>query len=355
MAEQARGRAGGNSERPSDLQRLTPRKAVERYLERRGASDNTSDATVSTYRRRLGTFVEWCEARGLLNVNDVDGRVLDDYWQHRRESLNDVSMKNEFGTLKKLFEYLVAIEAAEPDVPEKIALLKPTLSKQQRANDEKLEPERAHTILDHLTKFQYASRDHVVFAMLWHTGCRTGGLRALDLDDVHPDEQFVEFRHRPAEGTPLKNEFDGERDVALSDSVAGVVADYLSENRKNVVDEFGREPFVATERGRASKSTIQRSAYRLTQPCQHGVECPHDRDPDSCEFRVHGRESKCPSSRSPHRIRTGAISYMRECGMSVGAVSDRVDATPETIRAHYDRSDPRRTMESRRSEVSKLD
>ncbi|GAA0305564.1 tyrosine-type recombinase/integrase [Halarchaeum salinum] len=354
MAEQSHGRAGGNSERPSDLKRMTPRMAMDRYVDRRAAADNTSDATVSTYRRRLGTFVEWCEERGLMNVNDVDGRVLDDYWQFRRESLNDVSMKNEFGTLKKLFEYAVAIEAAEPDIPEKIALLKPTLSKTQRSNDEKIEPEQAQAILDWLAKFHYASRDHVMFALLWHTGCRTGGLRALDLDDVHADEQFVEFRHRPAEETPLKNEFDGERDVALSDEVARVVGDYIEENRKMVVDDYGREPFLTTERGRAAGNTIQRRTYALTQPCTVGG-CPHDRDPDDCEWRVHGRESKCPSSLSPHRIRTGAISYMRECGMSISAVSDRVDATPETIRTHYDRSDPRRTMESRRAEVSKLD
>ena len=40
--------------------------------------------------------------------------------------------------------------------------------------------------------------------------------------------------------------------------------------------------------------------------------------------------------------------------MGVDAVSERVDATAETIRAHYDRSDERDLMEHRRTEVEKL-
>lgn len=185
---------------------------------------------------------------------------------------------------------------------------------------------------------------------------RPAGL--VDVEDVHEDDGYVEFKHRPAEGTRLKNGFDGERANALGTvlgtSVAEVVGDYIRENRVELTDQHGRRPLFTTERGRMAKSTIQRNVYRLTQPCFVG-ECPvEETDLETCEALAHGHESKCPDSLSPHRIRTGAITHMRESGMGVDAVSERVDATAETIREHYDRSDERDLMEHRRTEVEKL-
>lgn len=340
--------------RPNDLKQMTPRKAVERFLERRRSDDTTSPATIQTYENRLSQFVRWCEDRGTLNINDLSGRDLDDYWQYRREDLNDVSLKNEFTSIKKLLEYLVAIEAVEPDLPDQVAMLKPTLSKDQRSNDRKLSTERATEILEYLDKFQYATRDHAMFLLLWHTGCRMGDLNSLDLADFHEDDGYVEFRHRPTQGTRLKNGYGGERDNALDPTVAEVVGDYVREHRVDCVDEHDREPLFSTVRGRMAKSTIRRRVYGLTQPCTVG-ECPYDEiDPDTCEALRHGHESKCPSTYSPHRIRTGAITHMRESGMGVDTVAERVDATAETIRDHYDRADERDLMENRRTEVSKL-
>jgi hypothetical protein len=39
----------------------------------------------------------------------------------------------------------------------------------------------------------------------------------VDLDDYHPDEQYLDVCHRPDQGTAIKNTEDGERIVALSD------------------------------------------------------------------------------------------------------------------------------------------
>lgn len=42
---------------------------------------------------------------------------------------------------------------------------------------------------------------HFIFAItfqkvLWHTGCRLGGIIALDLEDYDREANFLEFRHR---------------------------------------------------------------------------------------------------------------------------------------------------------------
>lgn len=68
---------------------------------------NTAAIPRSVSRSASGSGV-WCEGRDLLNINELSGRDLDDCWQYRWESLNDVSLKNELSTIKKLLEYLVA-------------------------------------------------------------------------------------------------------------------------------------------------------------------------------------------------------------------------------------------------------
>ena len=341
-----------SSDMRADLRPLTPRDAVDRFLSRR--ESDATESTLQSYRARCKRFVRWCEAEAdLMNLNEITGRHLSEYLEHRQQTCNRTTLNNEFGTLKKLFEFCVAVEGVEPHLPDKVDLLKPSVSKKESSNDEKLAVDRAKATLAYLRRYERASRDHIIMSLLWHTGCRMSGLRALDIDDVDTDEGIIEWRHRPETGTPLKNKDDSERDVSLSPDIAQRVAEYIRHKRIDVVDEHGREPLLTTERGRISKGSIRIASYRLTQPCLTN-ECPHDQEIPTCKYREHGHESKCPSSVSPHRIRTGSISWMRERGVSADVVAERVDATPETIRTHYDRSDPRKRMEERRNQFDKL-
>ncbi|WP_058366376.1 tyrosine-type recombinase/integrase [Haloparvum sedimenti] len=339
--------AGGD-----ELEPITPREAVERFIDRR--QSDSSDETLQSYRYRLLQFVRWCEERGIMNVNVIDGRHIQEYLSFRQDELTRTTLNTQFGTIKKFFEFAVAIEAAEPSMPDKVQLLKPQTSKQEDANDLKLDADRAAEILDHLSRFRYASRDHALLLLMWRTGARMGALRGLDLDHFERDEQILRFRHEPDRGLPLKNKDESERDVALSEATTRVVADYVDTNREHYVDDDGRQPLLTTAFGRASKQTIRQTIYTLTQPCEIG-DCPHDEEPETCQYREHGHQSKCPSSLSPHRIRTGAITNMREQGMPAEVVAERVDATAQTIRYHYDRSDPRKRAEQRRDHLEDLD
>ncbi|MGM7319829.1 hypothetical protein, partial [Idiomarina sp. ST10R2A5] len=77
----------------------------------------------------------------------------------------------------------------------------PSLTKDDQVSDSTIQPERVPEILKYLSKYEYASRDHAIWALVWHTGVRLGGLRALDLDDVHldVDKPRIELVHRPGE------------------------------------------------------------------------------------------------------------------------------------------------------------
>lgn len=350
-----------------DLEPLEPQEAVDMWIDR--LQSTRADETLQSYRYRLKPFVTWCEMEGIDNLNDLTSRAIFRFDSSRRsEDLTVSTLNNQFGTLKQFIQFCVRIDGVEETLPAKIEV--PSVELSERVNSELLTAERADTIREKLGRYECASRRHAMFELLWHTGCRMGGLRALDIDDCFFDDDdlerlrhqddidrdaleevqlpFVYFRHRPE--TPLKNKREGERPVALDRTVADRVLEYIEVNRVDRVDQNDRRPLFTTEKGknaRVSKSSIRREVYIMTQPCRFG-RCPHDRDTRTCEALEHGSEARCPSSRSPHPIRTGSITHMRDEGWPPEVVAERVNATPEVIREHYDHPDPIRRMQSRR-------
>jgi len=234
-----------------------------------------------------------------------------------------------------------------PDLYERVEL--PSISKADQVSDSTISPERVPNILNYLSTYEYASRDHVVWSLVWHTGMRSGGLRSLDLEDTYLNdkEPYVELHHRPKEGTPLKNQLDGERVNRISRRVANILQDYIDGPREDVVDDYGRSPLVTTQFGRVTAGSVRDTFYRWTRPCQIGKECPHDRDPETCEATLFDKMSTCPSARSPHDARKARVTKYRNDGVPRAAVSDRLDASEDILDKHYDRASKREKADRR--------
>jgi len=81
-------------------------------------------------------------------------------------------------------------------------------------------------------------------------------VRSLDLDDYDAEKQSLRFKHRPETGTPLKNKQTSERHVAISESLADLLDDWVELKRPAVTDEYGREPLITTTNGRIAKGDI---------------------------------------------------------------------------------------------------
>jgi len=77
--------------------------------------------------------------------------------------------------------------------------------------------------------------------------CRRSAVRALDLKDYDAEDQHLHFVHRPESGTPLKNKEKSNRYMAVSDSIAELLDDWIAYKRPEVVDEYGREPLLDPE------------------------------------------------------------------------------------------------------------
>ena len=334
----------------SDLQPLTPEAGVERFL--RDYQTGVRDSTFRKAKSRLSFFLEWCdEVAEITDLNDLDGRILSDFVAWRREQIAAITLQKNLSTVRSALRFWSDIEAVTEGLAEK--LHSPTLPDGAESRDEHLDAERAEAILDHLDRYEHASRRHAMLALFWRTGMRRSALRSLDLGDLRPDDHALVLKHRPDEDTKLKNGEHGERWVYLGPIWYQVVDEYAAANRIDRTDEFGREPLFTTEKGRASGTSLYDWSNRVTHPCEIG-ECPHDRDPADCEARESDGASKCPSARSPHDIRRGAITHHLNEGVSPDTVSERMDVSLDVLYQHYDARTPREKMTVRKGDLEAI-
>lgn len=325
---------------------LSPRDALERWLDKQRAEK--SEASISAYYYRLKLFVEWCEQHDIDDMADVDGWAVDEYELHRRSKQVAAStLHNEIKTLRRWLKYLGQIGVVDAGLWQGMEI--PQIPETEASDDTRLSPPDAKALIEYYRDStpHYGTRGHALLEFAWHTGARVGGIRAVDLHDVEHAQAFVRFVHRPDQDTPLKNGRDGERVVALPAVVVDVLETYIDSERMDSHDSHGRSPLFTSTRGRPTTGTLRDWMYRVTQPCVYSP-CPHDRKRDTCEYREKAKLSGCPSSRSPHQVRTGAITWMLNKGDPADVVSKRVNATVEVIEQHYDKEQDIEEMEQRR-------
>jgi site-specific recombinase XerD len=339
--------AGDGSGSERGVPELSPREVRDRWLAKIRA--DRAESTVSAYHYRTKHFVEWCEEQRIDRISRLNGWDLDEFEATRREKgLKKISLNNELGTLKKLLEYCARIEVVDESLPDKV--VPPKVAAEEDVSEIRLAEDDALALLDYYEDNPDVrhSRAHVLLVLGWYAGPpRLGAIRGLDVEDYHSDEQYVEYKHRPDEGTELKKDHRGERAVGLPPRAVRVIDGYIQNNRYDVRDEHGREPLVTSQRGRPSKNAIRAWMYLGTVPCNY-TDCPHGKDPDECEYLDYSKASQCPSSRSPHQVRTGAITWMRNRGVPADMVAKRANATVSTIEKHYDKPNYVEEMEERR-------
>lgn len=338
----------------TDPDELSPRDAWQRYLN--GRRTEITDESVSSYHYRLKLFVEWCEENEIDAVAELDGWTLDRYGSHRAgEGIAPSTLHNEMETLKSFVEYLERIEVVDEGLADRVNV--PDVPEGDRSRETKLSTDRAETLIRYYRSHSAvnASERHALLEVAWHTGARLGGLRGLDLRDFDAGDQSLEFVHRPETGTPLKNKRHGERVVAINENVADTLSRYIRDNRWDKHDENGRQPLFASLQGRPNPNTVRVWMYMATFPCVSG-DCPHGYDPIRCDFKNHSNASKCPSSRAPHHVRTGSITWHRDRGVPPEVTANRVNASLDVIEEYYDKATKRERMEARRRpHVTKLE
>lgn len=329
------------------LVEITPREALQEYLT--DLARESADGTVETHRSRLQFFVDWCEAKDrehsneprVESLSELEGQHIRDFRDWRRER-SDWAVTTEESNMKTLRKFLR--ECEDPNwVPQGVAesVPVPTVEPTEESRDLTLRRDRVEEILAHLERFEYATLPHCVWVVLWETGCRISGLRALDTSDYERDSEeggaVLQFRNRPDTGTRLKNGQQSERNVELPEQAAVVIDDYIDNRRSEVTDDAGREPLFGTGCGRVSSTTVRKYVYVWSRPCVIGDSCPFDRDVKNCEaMESKDTASRCPDSVSPHPIRRGRLTDVLKQGMIPQMMAEKYDVSAEVLRQHYD-------------------
>jgi site-specific recombinase XerD len=317
--------------------------AVEAFLSDK--SMEYADSTIYSYRSRLGKFVEFCHEKDIGIMSELSHFDIDAYKQWRfTENHSLETVKTQMDSLRMFVEWC----ADRQYVIDGLADVCDSPNTRGSQRSDIVRRDRQKRIVEHLEQFNYASKEHVIIALLSHTGLRAGAIRAIDTSDIDFDQKSIEIVHRPP-ATPLKNGTDGQRQIAISSRICDILADYIDTNHieHNI---NGRTPLLATQHGRISRTAVRETAYRWTQPCQIGSECPHGRDPTNCEWTARNHASKCPSSSATHAFRRGVITSLLNSA-SEEIVGGRCDVSKRVMDAHYDQRSENEKMEKRRDEL----
>lgn len=329
----------------SDPSDLSIPDAIDRFIRKR-RTDST-DRTLRSYRNRLSTFETWAERRDIGTVGELTPWLIDEYGLYiRDQDYAPATINGKLATFRVFVKYLDSIDAVPDALHEAVDV--PTLDAEDEQSDDRLAEADAESALSFFrdsTEY-YGVAMHAFLELAWHSGARMGSLRALDLEDYNGDEQYVAFYHRPS-GTPLKNKTAGERYVGLAAPVCDALDMWIARERPNTRDEEGRQPLFATRQGRASFATLRAWSYLSTEPCLW-MDCPHGRRRPACEYTERSHASKCPSSRSPHQVRSGSITWQLNRGLPLDIVAQRVNASVEVIKRHYDLASAEEEFQQRR-------
>jgi site-specific recombinase XerD len=309
--------------------------------------------TERTYRRTLNGFEQYADDSDLESLSDLSRYTIGGYSDWLLD--DDLARATIASRQKQVRTWLRFLEA-QGLVPlgSHLAVDVIRLDDGEEVSDEKLAAEDARVLLEFYredAKYR-GTREHALLEVIWHLGPRRSCIRALDLGDY--DDGVLTFRNRPESGTRLKRGNDHERKAVLSPEPSRVLDLYLARERIDVRDDAGRKPLFTSEVGRPTKATITSWMYVATQPCL-GLECPHGRRRPVCSWVPRDKASKCPSTRGPHAIRRGSITWQRNLGISAEKVASRAATTPDVIRRYYDQPDLREDLQRRRADTEDLD
>lgn len=331
------------------LKQTPPQDAKKRYLKKK--QSHVTDKSYYNYNVSLKRFLEFLSERGIDDMREVDSDEIVRFEEWRLETVKPITCRNDMRTVRNFIQFCESIQAVPVGLHE---LVSPTkVSGDDEICDDILTREEAKRILPYLNKYEYCSTRHVTVLILWKTGMRIGGLRAVDLGDFDSARPALEIRHRPEAGTPLKRKTKSERDVLLTPDSAEVIEDYIADSRPDVEDDYGREPLIATNHGRIARTTIQKNVYTATRPCTY-QECPFGEDPDTCEAMAFDQANKCPGSVSPHALRRGYVTAARNAGQPKDVTGERVNMSGKILDKHYDHGNHEEKAERRRNYLREI-
>jgi hypothetical protein len=143
---------------PDELEPLNPEEAVEMYKHQR--ESEVSEDTLQSHGYRLKHFIRWCDNEDIHNLNNVGGRDIHRFRLWRSEQVNQTTLKSQMDTLRVFIRFCESIDGTRDGLAESIQ--SPPTDRTPVREKDVVREEKASTILEHLSKYEYASMEHTV-------------------------------------------------------------------------------------------------------------------------------------------------------------------------------------------------
>lgn len=333
------------------IRALSPRKARRDFLEEK--KDTLKHSSYRAYKFPTKHFVDYLEDHDIEVLHETDPYTINQWKLARKDDgIAPATYRSNVKQVKVFLRWCENAGLIHPGTTDRVSI--PTIPPDVQVSHVRITEPEARAVLDYLSTYEYASRQHAEFFVLWETACRVSGLIALDVEDFVTGENKLVFENRRETDTPLKNGPKSERNVTISDELVGLLTDYIEGKRPDVVDEYGRNPLFCTDTKRVSRQRVYKNVTGYTRPCVYANHCPHDRDPNECEAGKKKRAFGCPSSVNSHPVRRGSITHHLNVGWPKQKVSERCDVSMEILEKHYNEQTKEDERENRKEFVGLL-
>jgi site-specific recombinase XerD len=306
---------------------------------------NFSKQTFERYRDRLAHFLE---TQDVSDLSTVDSRDVRDYNRMlQRGDYARTTRELYLNTLKVAFDDLATDGLCDDEISQQFKKRVKSLSvstdeKSRSGDDHSIAQDRAHDIAEALAEEEYASRRMIEFSLIYHVGFRISGLLSLNCSDIKPDRGVITVKNEPEKrGVRLKRGDNGERHVNVTDGVINLIEDYIANERTEPNDDT--DALLTSWAGRINKSTVYRDIADATK-----CGCCTD---DSGDPLSRQNAADCPDSIGPHDLRRTAVTRLKNKDLSWETIAGRVNATPQTLKKHYDSPSQEKEAERRREKV----
>lgn len=336
--------ANGN---PSDYIDRSPKDAVEEYIvDQQG---QRQELTLKSEKGRLSVFTSWCNEHDIESMADLQSEHLDAYFVARRErhDLARVTLRQNQNSLQGFLRWAANQQYCPRNLLNHIRVV--DFTGYPNSHNHYLPPTYGNQIVEYHRENNHGSERHAMIEIGWSTGLRPSSIRSLDVDDIHYDEQYIELKHRPKTGTPLKNASKSERKVAIPEQAARAIQDWITRpESQKVTDNYGRRPLFPSLQGRRHQRGIC-NILRI-RPYQYLDVTPTDMASKGWSDGASHQSvaDDCPPTVSPYDLRKSVAVRRLRNGIAVQEIASQMDCSEEVLRKWDDQMNKMAEMEHHR-------
>ena len=107
-------RTDASNSREQRLEPLAPTRAKSLYL--KSTKGELAERSLELHDKHVGSFVEFCDERGIENMNDLTARTVDEYRLEIGEDYQQSTVSIYLSTVRQFVQFCEGMNAVAPNV-----------------------------------------------------------------------------------------------------------------------------------------------------------------------------------------------------------------------------------------------